>query len=85
MLFSTSGTTSFAKESHGNKLECCAGALVVIQPDPDTLFNKILMGFQNFKLFLVNWWIVFKVDFVFEVGGKAEVIFIGTDGFLMFL
>jgi len=56
-----------------------------LEPFFKRLFNEVKVGLRNFALFLIHQIIVFEVYFVFKICGKPEVIFINTDGFLVFM
>ena len=48
------------------------------------MIDEILVRFWNFKFVTVHWCIVFEVYFVFKISGQTQVIFILTDGLLVF-
>jgi hypothetical protein len=43
------------------------------------------MSLRNVKLFPVHRIIVFQVNFVFKISGQTQVIFVDTDGLLVFV
>jgi len=48
------------------------------------LFDELVMCLQNFELFPVEWILRFEVDFVLEILGQAQVVFVNAESILMF-
>jgi hypothetical protein len=49
------------------------------------LFDELVVRFQNFGLFSADWVFLLQMDFVSEILGQDQVIFVLTQGILVFV
>ncbi len=47
------------------------------------MFDELVMCLQDFELLPVDWILHFEVDFVFEILGQAQVIFVNDESVLV--
>ncbi len=48
------------------------------------MFDELVMCLQDLKLLPVDWILHFEVDFVLEILGQAQVIFVNAESVLVF-
>ena len=53
------------------------------KPFSKCLFDKSSVSVRNFKLFSVHWILVLEINFVFEILGQAQIVFVCADCILI--
>ncbi len=48
------------------------------------MFDELVMYFRDFELLPVDWILHFEVDFVLEILGQAQVLFVNAESILVF-
>ena len=48
------------------------------------MLNELVMGFQDFELFSIDRILRFEVDFMIEIFGESQVIFVNAESVLVF-